>query len=294
MIRRRACGGGLRFLLIACSIAQIGCRVHLGANHLFLVTRANSGIDIDTLPAVVEASVFSRFDGVHAPTFERAQTIPVVTIFQRGMDGSWPITGALFASGPAAIAVATLSGNATVPPSREKFDQFLEEIEQISDIELSEPPKFWNKGKQLFKPGEAPPFWFGVSESVGMEFEFYGPSVPPLPQSFHAGFRRKEFLVTPLSLSEDKGRELPYVVHTPSNLAIVNMSASVAGSGHCKCRRRVQFFATGKAALRLAARPDVWKLFNQNFVDAADESGKVPSNKPESGDQAQPGKPAVP
>lgn len=40
-------------------VAGVGCRVHVGANHLFLVTRMNSGFDADTLPPVIELSVRS-------------------------------------------------------------------------------------------------------------------------------------------------------------------------------------------------------------------------------------------
>ena len=253
----------------------LGCRVHVGANHLFLVTRMNSGFDADTLPPVVELSLFSRFDGVHAPSFEDAQTVPVVTSFRRGGDassGGWLYSGALFAAGAPALAIAS--------PGMK-----LELYEDLSKINLSMPPIFDDPNKNLFMKGEAPPMWFGTGESIGLEFEFYGPSVPPFPQSVHAGFRRKEFLIAPLAMSkDDDGGKQPYIVHTPSILAIVNAAPSVGASAHrdcaCKksthrCRRRpqrIQLFATGQAALRIAAQPGVSKLFLEGLVNTETDS----------------------
>ena len=127
--------------------------------------------------------------------------------------------------------------------------------------------------------------WFGTGESIGLEFEFYGPSVPPFPRSVHAGFRRKEFLIAPLAISEQRGRERPYVVHTPSILAIVNAVPIVDASGHhdcgckkstCRCRRqprRVQLFATGRAAVRIAAQRGVRDLFLEGLVKAETGEG---------------------
>lgn len=102
---------GRHFLVVAV-LFPFGCRIHPGTNHLLLVTKANSGLDMDTLPATVELSAFGRFDGVHGPTFENAQALPVVTAFQRGEGSveSWPYAGALFAAGPAAMAVALGDG----------------------------------------------------------------------------------------------------------------------------------------------------------------------------------------
>lgn len=121
--------------------------------------------------------------------------------------------------------------------------------------------------------------WFGAGESIGLEFEFYGPSFAPLPQSVHAGYRRKEFLIAPLAMSEHRGRQRPYVVHTPSILAFVNIDPVLEASairdceckkGTCSCRRqprRVQLFATGQAALRIAAQPGVRDLFLEGLVN---------------------------
>ena len=286
----------LRYYSISCvgvllytTILGLGCRVHIGANHLFLVTRMNSGFDADTLPPVVELSLFSRFDGVHAPSFEEAQTIPVVTSFRRGggpSSGGWLYSGALFAAGAPALAIASLGldvGN----PTKEEFDSAAQTWEELTEIELSAPPTFDDANKNLFGPGEAPPLWFGTSESIGLEFEFYGPSVPPFLQSVHVGFRRKEFLIAPLGLSKrDDGSKRPYVVHTPSVLAIVNaVPSDAAASGRdcgCgkrsrRCRRkpgRIHLFATGKAAVRIAAQKGVRKEFLRGLVEQDEQKSE--------------------
>lgn len=162
----------------------------------------------------------------------------------------------------------------------EKLASATQTWEDLSRIELNEPSRFDDVNKNLFVPGEAPPLWFGTSESIGLEFEFYGPSVPPFLQSVHVGFRRKEFLIAPLGLSkrEDPGKR-PYVVHTPSVLAIVNaVPSDAAASGRdCGCGKRsrgcrrkpgrIHLFATGKAAVRIAAQQGVRKEFLRGLVE---------------------------
>ena len=103
--------------------------------------------------------------------------------------------------------------------------------------------------------------------------------MPPFLQYVHAGYRRKEFLIAPLGLSKREDRERPYVVHTPSVLAIVNAVPSAAaasgracgcGDGSCRVRRkpgRIHLFATGKAAVRIAAKQGVRKEFLKGLVE---------------------------
>jgi hypothetical protein len=226
----------------------------------------NSGFDADTLPTVVELSVFSRFDGVHAPSFAEGQTISVVTSFRRGGAGSL-YSGALFAAGAPALAVAS-AWPWSVPQDKAAAESMVREYENLSKIRLFEPPVFANRDKNLFGPREAPPMWFGTAESIGLEFEFYGPSFLPLPQSVHAGYRRKEFLIAPLALSEERNQSRPWVVHTPSVLAVVNAGSASDASPTAKRRpTRVQFFATGKAAVQLGAQQSVRNLFLEGLVD---------------------------
>lgn len=103
--------------------------------------------------------------------------------------------------------------------------------------------------------------------------------MPPFLQSVHVGFRRKEFLIAALGLSKrgDGSKQL-YVVHTPSVLAIVNAVPSGAassracgcGDGSCRCGRkpdRIHLFATGKAAVRIAAQQGVRKEFLRGLIE---------------------------
>lgn len=258
-------------------LPSMACRVHPGANHLLLTTRMNSGFDADVLPPLVEVSAFSRFDGVHGPTFERAQTIPVVTSFRRGGGdgGDWPpYTGTVFAAGAPAMAIAdgvrshpseSLADPCEKSPAdcAARLRQLETEYDSDSLIQLSELPKFPDGNMQLFGPGEAPPMWFGSDESMGLQLEFMGPSFVPLPQSVHAGYRRKEFLLTPLRIDVHKGiQKEAFEVRSPAVLAAVGIVVN-GGRGEgdherrCACSarvkpRRVQFFATGKAATRMA------------------------------------------
>lgn len=306
------------FRIASCCVVPffcIGCRIHPGTNHLLLVTKANSGLDMDTLPATVELSAFGRFDGVHGPTFENAQALPVVTAFQRGEGSveSWPYTGALFAAGPAAMAVALGDGKAEddaapakvgngkadsqggtggaeadVRRENDKYEDMAQQrirqaeyLEGTARIDLSQPPRVDSADKRLFVPGETPPIWFGTAEVTGVEYEMYGPSFLPLPQSFHIGFRRKEFLISPIHMNRPdgaQGNDTRVEVKTPSVLAMVNVVGKDdrglprAGNGdkgkaRQEAPRRIQLFATGKAATLLASKGKVHGAFLQGMTD---------------------------
>lgn len=257
-------------------IGFLGCRIHPGANHLLFVTRTNSGFDADTIPPVIEISLASRFEGVLAPTFERSQTIPVVASFRgAGLKGAngLPSLGTLFAAGPAAMAATDAN---TGDPS---------EYERSSEIQLTQPPRFDTKSKRLFGSGEAPPMWFGTATSFGLELEFWGPGVFPAPQSVHLGYRRKEMLVAPLTLEKPQGDGQPYIVRTPSVFVFVNAEGAPSDvpskvESVCQATNRraqrdtisVQFFATGLAATRIAARPDVRHLIFRDFIQQYERS----------------------
>ena len=296
-LRRRTCVHGrrdvsarqLRSVVLAVVLVSAvagACRIHPGANHLLLVTESTSGFNVDTVPAVIELSLFGRFDGVHGPSFEDAQTPPVITSFKR-QKGFWAPTGAAFASGPAARAIASYAAETGGRPEGDAVRLFEARCNELSEIELSRPPHFDNPSKELFAAGEAPPMWFATTETLGLQIEFFGPSFPPFVQSVHVGYRRKEFLATPLAISEEPTRARPFVVRTPSVLALVNVldaagrslqagDAKTEGANHPKTRnpsrtrrrvpRRVQLFATGRAATRLAADPRVRKLFLNPLV----------------------------
>ena len=254
-------------------LSLFGCRIHIGANHLFFVTRMNRGFDADTLPPVIEISAHSRFEGVVAPTFEDGQIPPVVASFreqEHGATGILPNLGTVFAAGPAAVAAADNDRtDATI-------DEAVDRYNKVSEIRLREEPVFGQAEQQLFRPGEAPPMWFGTAFSIGFELEFYGPSVPPIPQSVHLGLRRKEFLLTPLMLRVDPGSDRPYIVRTPSVLALVHATADTGSNDTSNDKGEttrskgatttVQFFATGKAATKIATRKEVRHLLLRDLI----------------------------
>jgi len=251
---------------------------------LLLVTRSNSGFDADTVPTMVELSLFGRSDVVHGPSFEDAKTPPVVTGFEREK-GLWPPSGAIFAAGPAAMAIASRNQEANRCPDEEVLRRLEKQYDDLTEIKLTRAPQFDNRSKRLFAAGEVPPMWFATAESLGFELEFFGPSFPPLLQSVHAGYRRKEFLATPLSISAEETRDGPYVVRTPSVLALVNVLDSNDGQppgtknelGHNRAPRKMQLFATGSAATRLAADPRVQDIFLRPLIGKQDSHCPAPA-----------------
>lgn len=248
-----------RAVAALCICFLTGCRIHLGSNHLFFATRTNQGFDADTLPPVIELALHSRSEGVVAPTFEDAQNPPVVASFRR--DSDVPSLGTTFVAGPAALALVDAG------------DQPETAYNQAAEIRLSQKPTFaGGANAALFRPGEAPPMWFGVTDSTALEFEFHGPGVFPALQSVHLGHRRKEFLITPLTISRTGRADKPFVVRTPSVIALVN---ATSGRDGAKRAVKVQFFAIGKPATELARQKEVRHLFIRDLAEGYWKSREV-------------------
>lgn len=284
---RTAIGG----LLVSVGTLLGGCRVHVGTNHLLFVSKANSGVDVDSMPAEVQLSLFGHSDVVLGPTFERAQNAPVIAGFRRSNDlgDGWPFAGSTVATGPAAMVIAMMvtdTGNPPVPDAYADLGRYVE----MSDVRLSQPPQVDDRNQQMFVQGEAPPTWFSISEGVGIALELHGPSYP-LPQSVHAGYRRKEALVVPLSMSLDEQageNNSNVLIHTPSVLNVTKLVRVRDGDDAHRCRchchkrlrprrvkhKRVQLFATGAAATRLATNERIQNAMLEGFVDEPDCSCK--------------------
>ena len=280
-------------LLVALFLSVTACRVHPGVNHLLFASKANSGVDVDTMPPSVEASLFGWSDVVQGPTFEDGKSAPVVVGFHRSRDAGdgWPYVGSVIATGPAAMAVAMMGADPKAEPPSDG------QLSKLSNIELSQPPQVDGRDQQMFVAGEASPTWFSISEGFGVGFELHGPT-SPLPQSTHVGYRRKEALIVPLgmSLAEGGDRSGAVLVHTPAVLNVTTLARIPDDDerrwGHCRCHKRlgrrrvrhkrVQLFATGNAATHLAKTAEIRRAMLEGFVADAECTCKTPNHCKES------------
>jgi hypothetical protein len=115
---------------------------------------------------------------------------------------------------------------------------------------------------ELQGPGKVAPLFFATDSALGLKIGFDAALVPT---SFVFGFNRKELAYSPVTAkARADGR---YDVAMPSVLASVN-SATTAEEKAAGLEYQ-QYFATGKAAVYLAANKDVREAFSKKLLPKA-------------------------
>ena len=264
---RSASALALRLLpALALSALGSGC---VGYNQVIFHTKSNAGIDFDSKPPATEVSI-SRKEGVIAPGFEGGKTPPVLASFQpHGGNGNafenfFFGVDQTFAGGNAAIAMAELYDD---PAPGSAADTAYE-----SAIEVQEPTaRFcWQK---IPDASAARPFVFATDTLWGVKIGWTG----QMPDSFKAGFNRKEIAWAPVSKERDAvgaGASARVRLRIPSFLATIDHDVKVEGT---KAETgSVQYFATGRAATLLARQPAVRKAMLARLDPANDFAAESP------------------
>lgn len=230
------------------SILLAGCSI--GYNRAVFSTKSSIGIDIDNSPPTSDIAV-ARREGVIAPTFENAQTPPVLASFKMtnsALSSFFFGVGSTFAGGDAAIIMTKLYNEedhkADFPG---EFDSSLF-LSQKPDIPASKSP---------ISSAKAAPFVFGTDTLFGLKVVS---GVSPFPDTLKLGYNRKEFACAPIFGKEEEGQvngqPYKYRVKMPSFLATIDNTTAVKGKDK-PAIRHLQYFATGKAAEFLALRKRV-------------------------------------
>lgn len=234
-------------VVAALALSLHGCAV--GYNSVLFAMRSNVGIDLDSTPPTAEIAV-SRQEGVIEPVFEGGQTLPVMASFSAK---SGPINnffwgvGSTFATGQAAQTMAWLYDRKTPEPETKP---------DLCPVTLSKEPEaklpFGHKAAYV-GPGDVKPVVFGTDTNLGLKISWTGETAQ-YPSAVNLGFKRKEFAIAPISLTEktssgDCGSDR-YQVTMPSLLATLDTDVAVVGQG--ANLSYLQYFATGDAADRLA------------------------------------------
>jgi hypothetical protein len=199
---------------------------------VLFVTKTSLGIDVDSKPPSASIA-YDRVEGFLGPRYDNGGVPPVVGRLQTDGAVFNPRVRQLYATGSAAALVA--DQNASAGPT-----------------EL--------KGKKMF-------MFFGTTTSTGLKVTFMG----QYPDSFHIGYRRKEFSFIPLGHTKNSAGEdvdiYPSVLATLDNRLQVGTNPV---SGPTSGLQVGQLFATGVAADEYARSAVVRQLF-QDEVTAAIE-----------------------
>lgn len=192
-----------------------------GKDNVLFVTTTSLGVDFDSKPPAASIG-YDRVEGYLGPRYANGAVPPVVARIQS--DGSILNVQVrqLYATGAAATIVA--------------------------DPQAQAGPKELRGEKEVM--------FFGTTATTGLKVGF----TANVPDSFHFGFKRKEFSLIPLGKDGDKE------VY-PSVLAALDTTAR-AGANQTAGLQGGQFFATGAAAGSYAKDPAIQAMFKKAAEDA--------------------------
>lgn len=196
-------------------------------NSVLFVTKTSLGIDLDSKPPSASIA-YDRIEGYLGPRYDNGAVPPVVARIQTDGKIFNPRVRQLYATGDAATLVVKPTG-----PTRP------------SDLS-----------------GEKRLMFFGTTTTIGLKVSFTG----EVPDSFHLGYKRKEFSFIPLGRTKTSdGKEVDVY---PSVLATLDNRAQVGAGPSATGLEVGQLFATGTTAEELAKDPAVQGLFRSEVIGA--------------------------
>jgi hypothetical protein len=231
-------------LSLAAASLLTGCA---GYNSVFMATKTNVGLDIDTKTPTAEISI-ARREVVVAPTFENGQTPPMEASFRVKSGWIFADVATTFTGGDAAATVSDLFNRDTpIGAARTNID---------TTIHLSTAPIRNHRGRavHLQEPGTVRPLVFGTDTSLGIKVAWSGLTAQ-YPDSAKFGYNRKEMAYAPVFGATNTTTH-KYDVKMPSFLATTDTEGKTSNPDKSTFRYQ-QYFATGKAADLLALEQGV-------------------------------------
>jgi hypothetical protein len=242
--------------LLAMPFLFQGC---VGYDRALFVTKTNVGIDIDTAPPTADIN-FGRKEIVIEPTFANGETPPVLGSFAMDSKGMFAKVSSTFSGGDAAVTMATLYSDETVRTTDANYAALQSDFD--STIKLNEKPDSIKlnltgskrKFVELNTADNTKPFYFATDTSLGLKASWNG-TAGAMPSAFKLGYNRKEFALAPV-FGQTNVSDGKYDVKMPSFLATIDTQAGASTITNTGLGI-VQYFATGKAADRMALRQPV-------------------------------------
>jgi len=223
-------------LTISAFLSLAGCA---SPDTVVFVTKTSIGIDFDSKPATASIA-YDRIEGYIGPRYDNGEIPPVVASIKSDGNIFNPKIHQIYATGEAAeIAV-----------SADQAKSFTEAT----------------KSKNKLK-GNKKLMFFGTTTTTGMKVGF----TTSLPDSIVFGFKRKEYSFIPLGIGEEIITRDGVTVAEKFDIypaVIASIDTAAASQTNAPELTNVQFFATGFAALELAAKPEIGQAFAEQATRA--------------------------
>lgn len=249
--------------LLAVVLLMGGCG--FGYTRALFITTTNIGLEVTAEPPTFELDI-ARQEGVIAPQFAGGKKLPMLASFRFKSDGLFsPSLGSAFATGDAAIAMASLYADPTVGPTWLERRKIVRDGGADSTLKLKALPVLPTSwfAKPSFQKTDVRPVFFGTDTSLGIKVAWSG-TTGGMPDTLRFGYGRKEVASVPITLETTASNE--NLIKMASLLATVDTALSVGAIGSDENADAnavdfgyVQYFATGEAATLLALQEDVRK-----------------------------------
>lgn len=236
----------LPVVIAICGLAvQYGC---VGVDSTIFYTKTNRGLEVGNQPPVAAIDA-SRDEGVITPQFSNGATLPVLASFKTEDDGLYAgLIGSTFATGDAAATMASLySSSANHPTATSAME--LTAAPTKSDTDNTNPLAGHRMRAAVFS----------TKTSLGLNLHWSAVSAV-VPEQFTFGYNRKEVAVLPVSYQVKDNKH--YVDQTSflATLGFAYDQLNLVPGGQQTDQPKLlylQYFATGVAATKLAAQPQV-------------------------------------
>lgn len=197
-----------------------------GVNSVLFVTTTSLGIDFDSKPPTASIG-YARVEGYLGPRYDNGAVPPVIARIRTDGGIFTPRVRQIYATGAAAALVTDKNSSAKGP------------------TELT-------GGKRLML--------FGTTTTTGVKITFDS----QYPDSFHFGFKRKEFSLIPLGEAAAGNKAVDIY---PSVLASLDNSVRAGTNPNDAGLQIGQVFATGVAAETIAKDPAIQEMFKTEVKD---------------------------
>lgn len=228
------------------------------ADSVLFVTKTSIGIDFDTKPPSASIA-YDRTEGYLGPRYDNGAVPPVYGRILSDAAIFNAQVRQIYATGGAARRVLLAKGACANEENKE--------VKASKEVCQSSPPELEGNKRLMF---------FGTTTSTGLKVTF-SPEYQ-YPDSFHLGYKRKEFSFIPVGTITKDGKTVDTY---PSVLAAIDTRASAStgkfGIGATAATESSapsaglltgQFFATGTAAEQLAMNDDIRNFFTDETADA--------------------------
>jgi hypothetical protein len=209
------------------------------ADSVLFVTKTSIGIDFDTKPPSASIA-YDRTEGYLGPRYDNGAVPPVYGRILSDAAIFNAKVRQIYATGPAAQRVLHTIAECDAQP----------QLCPSTEAKLE-------GGKRLM--------FFGTMTSTGLKVTF-SPEYQ-YPDSFHLGYKRKEFSFIPVGTTMENGKPVDTY---PAVLAAIDTQAraTVENSNPSAGLMTGQFFATGAAAEQLAMKEYIHDFFKDESEDA--------------------------